>query len=588
MVLGLLHVSLALALLRSDGNEVGTPLRLPSARETSFVFLDAHAGKVVYLDLTRTGCRRCEERAPALVELRKKYGPRGFEIVSVYDELPGAGDPFARVTADAAKKGFEHPVALNDGGEFHEGFYLQATGTPSGFLVSRSGKVEALGLDPLGTSKAAVTTRIESLLAEPAPPPASPPVPPRLDSFTLLSYKGGLVRSADLSGKPTLIVAWTPGALVKRLGPSVERIQQSLGDRIRVIAVTFGDFEKGAADAAKMCPSVELAIADAAAQSALGAVTLPQVIFLDGSGAVAKRISTLYGDSGIEGAIVERMARILAHDPGMPEPLAHTPIAGAPVDDMASATPSMEPTAEPGMEPSAEPGMEPSAEPGMEPAPVKKTGAVSRPAETEGYSGPSGPSGYSEPAGPTGYSDSRPAPDTDMPSSMPAEGEATASMPADESMPASQPAESEDPDSMQPFTYRDRDHGFTFGVPAALRPVDLWDGERLELESPGMASRASVTFHEGMGMEELTQYRSDMAGSRASYEIASESSTSPTMQVVEEKWEEQPQVQFFGTRLFVTTPKGVVELFVNGPMDEQSTQRKMFASLSRSIVVERP
>src|SRR5262245_26521791 len=168
----MLHSLLAATLAAAGfvgGTEPAASLHLPSAREVGFVKLEALAGKVVYVDVTRTTCARCDAQAMRLIELRGKYKDRGFEVVTVYDELPGSGDdPFARVMADASKKHFEHPVALNDGGEFHNDFYVKIQGTPSGFLVTRTGAIEPLGLDPLGdTSWTKTTSRIEEALSDP-------------------------------------------------------------------------------------------------------------------------------------------------------------------------------------------------------------------------------------------------------------------------------------------------------------------------------------------------------------------------------------------------------------------------------------
>ncbi|MBL8693278.1 MAG: redoxin family protein [Planctomycetes bacterium] len=305
---------LSLALFALIQEPAPAPLRLPSARDLTFVSETDLAGKVLYVEVARTTCARCAAEAPIIQEIRAKYGEQGFEVVTVYDEIPAAGvDPFEKVTADANRKGYAHPIALNDGGEFHDRYYSRIRGTPSAFLISRGGKVTELGLDPLADlSRKRTETEIEKLLAEPKPQkPTAPPEPTPLGGFSLLSYRGGVVRAEDLRGKPSMLVAWIPGPLTTRLGPPLESIQTELGGKIRILAVTFGDFDAAAAEASRVCPSVELVAPDSRTASALGADRLPQILFVDEQGRCVKRIQTLYGSSGIEAAVLKRIARAL-------------------------------------------------------------------------------------------------------------------------------------------------------------------------------------------------------------------------------------------------------------------------------------
>ncbi len=287
---------------------------LPSAREPGLLSPQQFAGKVLYVQVTRTSCPGCAAQAGAVRDLRARFASRGFEVLTVYDEGPNAGDdPVARVRADADQKGYAHPIALNDGGEFHGAYYAHIGGTPSAFLVSRSGMAFDLGLDPLGAASSAATfAKVEELLASPSPAEGPPPIARfPLQPFSLLSFSKGVIRSTDFTGRPTLLAAWIPGPLMERLGPSLEQVHRVHGDRVRVVAVTFGDFDRVAADASRLCPSIELAAPDGRTIEALALQRLPQVVFLDAHGLVAKRIDTLYGASGIEAALFDRIAAAL-------------------------------------------------------------------------------------------------------------------------------------------------------------------------------------------------------------------------------------------------------------------------------------
>lgn len=315
--------SLALAALATHDpgavpRSAAPPFRLPSARELRWITKEEFSGQVLLLDIERTSCPRSAAVAPALVRLRGQYHSRGFEVLTVYDELAGSlDDPFARALTDANRKGFVHPVALNDGSEFHAGYYRHVQATPSAFLISRSGAVEFLGANPLEEPALGATrARIEALLAESAPPPEPPAPRAALAPFSFLLYSGGVVRSSDLTGRPTVLVAWAAGSSMARLAPAVERLQERVANRARVFGITFSDFDS-TLTAAAACPRVALAVPDSRAHGALGASQLPQVVFVDGKGRVAARMTTFYGTYGIEGAVMERLTRCLLAEEGI-------------------------------------------------------------------------------------------------------------------------------------------------------------------------------------------------------------------------------------------------------------------------------
>ncbi|HKD99666.1 MAG TPA: redoxin domain-containing protein, partial [Planctomycetota bacterium] len=60
---------------------------LPSIRERRLVSLREFAGKVLYLEVSRSECPRTRAQAADLAELRRKYQDRGFEVLTVADEI---------------------------------------------------------------------------------------------------------------------------------------------------------------------------------------------------------------------------------------------------------------------------------------------------------------------------------------------------------------------------------------------------------------------------------------------------------------------------------------------------------------------
>jgi peroxiredoxin len=289
---------------------------LPSLRELGLIQRTDFAGKVVLLEVWRTDCPRSQREADTIVGLRRKYRERGLEVLGVADENPDpGGDPFQRAMAFAREQGLEHPLAMNDGGEFHAGYYQRARGTPSAYLIRRSGELEFLGLDPASPERReALEALIVRRLDEPAPAALAPPAPlPALPEFTLLALRGGAIRSSELLGKPALIALLSP-ALTARHGPTLSDLASRYGPLgLRVIGVTFGGFREVIEDADARTPRYEVAFPDADAQRVLvGRDALPKLLFVTAEGKILKTITTVYGkDRDTESAVCERYAAIL-------------------------------------------------------------------------------------------------------------------------------------------------------------------------------------------------------------------------------------------------------------------------------------
>src|SRR5215471_7551925 len=103
--------------------------------EGKTVKLSDFRGKAVLLNFWATWCEPCKIEMPWFVELQKKYGPQGLQILGV-----AMDDAGPKEIADFAKKmGVNYPIMIGKEavGEQYGGLpYL-----PSTFYIARDGKV---------------------------------------------------------------------------------------------------------------------------------------------------------------------------------------------------------------------------------------------------------------------------------------------------------------------------------------------------------------------------------------------------------------------------------------------------------------
>jgi len=117
--------------------------------------LSSYRGKVVLLDFWATWCVPCREETPHFVELEKKYGGQGFEIIGVsMDDSP---DP---VRAFDQQFHINYPVVMGtaDVGSAYGG----VLGLPIAFLIDPSGHIYAKHMG--ATDSAVFENEITSLL----------------------------------------------------------------------------------------------------------------------------------------------------------------------------------------------------------------------------------------------------------------------------------------------------------------------------------------------------------------------------------------------------------------------------------------
>jgi thiol-disulfide isomerase/thioredoxin len=127
-----------------DGN--GKTMKLSSLR-----------GKAVIVDFWATYCGPCKIEMPWFVELQKKYGPEGLQIVGVAEDDIGE----KAISDFTHKMGINYPILL--GTEKVAQLYGGLDGLPTTFFVDRSGKIidRQLGL----ISESVIVDNIKKSLA---------------------------------------------------------------------------------------------------------------------------------------------------------------------------------------------------------------------------------------------------------------------------------------------------------------------------------------------------------------------------------------------------------------------------------------
>ncbi len=116
---------------------------LKSVPDGQTVTLASLKGKAVLVNFWATWCGPCTIEMPWLVDLQKKYGPQGFQIVGITKE-----DNDDKAIASFIKKmGVNYTIVV--GTPEVQDLYGGISGLPTSFFLDRSGKVvqEIVGLD---------------------------------------------------------------------------------------------------------------------------------------------------------------------------------------------------------------------------------------------------------------------------------------------------------------------------------------------------------------------------------------------------------------------------------------------------------
>ncbi len=100
------------------------------------VSLSQFKGKVIILDFWATWCVPCKEEIPGFIELQKKYGDRGLQIVGV-----SVDDTMNQAKKYATEMKMNYPILLAEGKEDILKAYDPIKGIPVSIVIDREGRI---------------------------------------------------------------------------------------------------------------------------------------------------------------------------------------------------------------------------------------------------------------------------------------------------------------------------------------------------------------------------------------------------------------------------------------------------------------
>jgi thiol-disulfide isomerase/thioredoxin len=125
---------------------------LKSIPDGRTIQLSSLRGKAVMLNFWATWCEPCKIEIPWLVDLQKKYGPQGLQVVGMAKD-----ESSEKTIADFAHKmGMNYPIVVTTSAI--NSSYGDPQGLPTTFFVDRSGKLvdQVIGLKSMSDLEDAI------------------------------------------------------------------------------------------------------------------------------------------------------------------------------------------------------------------------------------------------------------------------------------------------------------------------------------------------------------------------------------------------------------------------------------------------
>ena len=111
------------------------------------VSLSDFKGKVILLDFWATWCVPCKQEIPGFIELQKKYGGRGLQIVGI-----SVDDSLNLAKEYATQMKMNYPILLAEGKEDILKAYDPIPSIPVSIIIDRGGRIVSrhLGIASMG------------------------------------------------------------------------------------------------------------------------------------------------------------------------------------------------------------------------------------------------------------------------------------------------------------------------------------------------------------------------------------------------------------------------------------------------------
>jgi len=102
------------------------------------VSLSDFKGKVILLDFWATWCIPCKKEIPGFIELQKKFGDRGLQVIGL-----SVDDPLMAAKVYASDMKMNYPVLLAEGKEDILKAYDPIPSIPVSVIIDRQGRIVA-------------------------------------------------------------------------------------------------------------------------------------------------------------------------------------------------------------------------------------------------------------------------------------------------------------------------------------------------------------------------------------------------------------------------------------------------------------
>jgi len=144
IALTLLAVAQGPALSAPHAGDSAPAFTLPSATGGNVTLAALH-GKPVYLNFFATWCAPCNEEAPGVANLAKKYASRGLKVVGVNEQ-----EDRAKAVTFARQYKWPFAIAVDDG---EMGKQYGVIALPVHIFIDKAGKVSTFRLGEMQTSE---------------------------------------------------------------------------------------------------------------------------------------------------------------------------------------------------------------------------------------------------------------------------------------------------------------------------------------------------------------------------------------------------------------------------------------------------